>query len=71
MAAKQRFTLKSMIGHTITAVKTKGIKGYDDRPFLLLTLSDGRTVCIEAEYDGYTGCSKEEYPRHLSIDVIK
>lgn len=48
---------KYLIGKTIKSAKTRGIKGYDDKPYLDIEFTDGTKVTIEADYGAFTGKS--------------
>lgn len=58
---------KKLIGKTIVNVERKGIEGYDDTPFIILSFSDGATACFEGNYGGYTGRSEDEYIRFIKL----
>ena len=59
--------MKRLIGKTIKNAKIRGIKGFDDKPYLDLIFTDNSKITIEAEYDCFTGKSEDEYPRFIKI----
>ncbi len=59
---------KLLVGKTITSAEIRGIKGYDDEPYLDLEFNDGTKVTVEASYGGYTGESEDEYPCFIGIN---
>jgi len=58
---------EKLIGKTIIKIERKGIEGYDDTPYIILTFSDGSTACFEGNYGGYTGRSEDEYFRFITL----
>lgn len=59
-----------LIGKTIKSASILGIKGYDDKPYLLLEFTDGTEVKIIATYGGYTGNSEDEYPCFILVGGV-
>jgi hypothetical protein len=59
-----------LVGKTIESVEVKGLEGFDDVPFLILKMTDGSVYEIEADYNGYSGESQDEYQRLIEIREI-
>jgi hypothetical protein len=56
-----------LIGKTIISIEQKKLVDADDDGFLELKFSDGSKITIVAEYGGYTGMRKDEYPTQIYI----
>ena len=63
--------LTKLIGKKIVEARIEGIKNCDDKPFLVLKMSDGTEFRICAYYGFYTGKSHDEYPRFIKIKETK
>jgi len=59
-----------LIGKTIVSAQYRGIKDYDDMPYLDLVFSDGSKITIKGSYGGYTGKSEDEYYQYISVGEL-
>ena len=62
--------IKELIGKKIIKAEIKGIEGYDDMPYLFLTMEDGSIFKVTSYYDRYTGKSNDEYPRFIKVEEL-
>lgn len=53
------------IGKTVKSIELHGIKGFDDKPILILKFTDDSELLLRATYGGYTGNSEDEYPSFI------
>ena len=58
---------ESIVGKTIKAASLRGMKGYDDEPYIDIDFTDGTKITIVSSYGGYTGESEDEYPSYICI----
>jgi hypothetical protein len=61
---------QKLIGKRIVKAEIKGIEGFDDMPYLFLTMEDGSIFKVTSCYDGYTGKSNDEYPRFIKVEEL-
>jgi len=61
---------QKLIGKRIIKTEIKGIEGFDDMPYLFLTMEDGSIFKITSYYDRYTGKSNDEYQRLIKVEEL-
>ena len=61
--------LGQLVGKTIVKAEIPSFKNMSDTPYLVLHFSDNTQAIIEADYGGYDGKARDEYPCY--IDLVK
>lgn len=66
----QNMNFTELVGKTIKEANQKQLMGYDDIGFLELKFTDETKTLIVANFGGYSGESKDEYPTTIYIDNV-